>query len=95
VFLELIHKLKASICELEFALSTKRVTCLIGTEESCPMIVEIYSYLIHGQRVAPPNPRPSGWESRQEFDFFGWESTPEAKKGKKGQRVWGSGRERE
>ena len=41
MFLELIRKLKAPICELEFALSTKRVIGLIGTEESCPMIVEI------------------------------------------------------
>jgi len=49
VFLELIRKLKAPICELEFALSTKRVIGLIGTEESCPMIVEINSNLIDGQ----------------------------------------------
>ena len=40
MFLDLIRKLKAPICELEFALSTKRVIGLIGTEESCPMIVD-------------------------------------------------------
>ena len=37
MFLELIRKLKARICELEFVLSTKRVIGLFGTEESCPM----------------------------------------------------------
>jgi len=42
-------------------------------------------------RVAPPDPRPSGRESRQEFDFLGRESTPEAKKGEKGPRVGRSG----
>ena len=47
VFLESIRKLKAPICEFEFALSTKLVIALIGTEESCPMIVEIN--LIHRQ----------------------------------------------
>jgi len=41
VFLELICKLKAPICELEFALSTKRVIGLIGTKESRPMIVDV------------------------------------------------------
>ena len=49
MFLELIRKLKAPICEFEFALSTKRVIGLIGTEESCPMIVEINSNSIDGQ----------------------------------------------
>jgi len=49
VFLELIRKLKARICELEFALSTKRVIGLIGTEKSGPMIVEINSNSIDGQ----------------------------------------------
>jgi len=45
------------------------------------------------QRVAPPDPRHSGRESRQKFDFLGWEWTPEAKKGEKGPRVRGCGRE--
>ena len=49
MFLELIRKLKARICELEFALSTKRVIDLIGTKKSCPMIVEINSNSIDGQ----------------------------------------------
>jgi len=49
VFLEFIRKLKAPICELEFALSTKRVFDLIEAEESCPMIVKINSNLIDGQ----------------------------------------------
>ena len=48
-FATLIRKLKAPICELEFALSTKRVIGLIGTEKSCPMIVEINSNSIDGQ----------------------------------------------
>ena len=49
MFVEIIRKLKASICELEFALSTKQVIGLIGTKESCPMIVEINANLIDGQ----------------------------------------------
>ena len=49
MFLELIRKLKAPICDLEFALSIKRVIGLIWTEKSCPMIVEINSNLIDGQ----------------------------------------------
>jgi len=49
VFLELIRKLKARIYELEFCLSAKRVIGLIGTEKSCPMIVEINSNSIDGQ----------------------------------------------
>jgi len=49
VFLELIPKLKALICELEFSLNTKRVIGLIGTEKSCRMIVEINSNSIDGQ----------------------------------------------
>ena len=44
-------------------------------------------------RVTPPDPRPSGRESRQEFDFLGRELTPEAKKREKGPRVGSSGRE--
>jgi len=47
VFLGLICKFKAPICDLEFALSTKRVIGLIGTEKSCPMIVEINSNSIN------------------------------------------------
>ena len=50
-------------------------------------------FFLKGLRVAPPDPRPSGRESRQEFDFLGRESTPEAKKGEKGPRVGRSGRE--
>jgi len=49
VFLEWIRKLIARICELEFALDTKRVLGLIGTEKSCPMIVQINSYSMDGQ----------------------------------------------
>ena len=49
MFLELIRKLKAPICELKFTLSTKRFVGLIGTEKSCPMIVEINSNSIDGQ----------------------------------------------
>jgi len=55
VFLELIRKLKARIYELEFSLSTKRVIVLIGTEKSCPMIVEINSNSIDGQTPDPIN----------------------------------------
>jgi len=43
-----------------------------------------------GQRVKPPDPRPEGRESRLFFHFLGRESTPEAKKGKKGKTLlWG------
>jgi len=42
-----IHK--APICELEFVLSSKRVIGLIGTDKSCPTIVEINSNSIDGQ----------------------------------------------
>jgi len=49
--------------------------------------------IVLGLRVAPPDPRPSGRESRQELDFLGRESTPEAKKREKGPRVGRSGRE--
>ena len=49
VFLELIRKFKARICELEFSLSTKWVIGLIGTDKSCPLIVEINSVSIDGQ----------------------------------------------
>jgi len=63
VFLELIHKLKARIHELEFSLSTKRVIGLIGTEKSCPMVVEMNSNSIDGQTW------PSGWGSCSHYRF--------------------------
>jgi len=44
-----IRKLQARICELEFVLSTKRVGGLMGTEKSCPMIVEMNSNSMDGQ----------------------------------------------
>ena len=44
-------------------------------------------------RVSPPDPRPEGRESRLFFHFLGRESTPKAKKGKKGPRVGCLGRE--
>ena len=49
MFLDLICKLKARIYELEFSLSTKRLIGLIGTEKSCPMIVDINSNSIDDQ----------------------------------------------
>ena len=49
MFLELIRKLKARSYELELSLNTNRVIGLIGTEKSCPMIVEINSNSIDGQ----------------------------------------------
>ena len=61
MFLELIRKLKAPICELEFALSTKRFIGLIGTEKFCPMIVEIKSNSIDEQTQT----RPEGMGANQ------------------------------
>ena len=73
MFLELIRKLKAPICELKFTLSTKRFVGLIGTEKSCPMIVEINSNSIDGQtqrgvggrlKRTKKTPAQAGWPKR-------------------------------
>ena len=48
MFLEIIRKLKLEFTSLSF-LSTTRVIDLIGTEKSCPILVEINSNSIDGQ----------------------------------------------